>query len=668
MALPNGNNCDVKSEIIEFKRKNIPHQPGVYIFKDSEGNVIYVGKAKDLFHRVNSYFQSKCFEESDYGTKIRKLVEMAADLEFILMETEKEAFILENELIKKYQPRFNSDLKDDRFYPWIVISTDEKYPRINVIQSPRHFDPKKTYFGPYTNIGMMRKTLKMLRNLFPFCSCTKPIPERSAKRPCLNYQLKQCLGPCIQKITSETYRENIDSIIQILKGKTEDLLNLMKGKMDAESKALNFEAAAFWRDKIRELLSTSEKQSIFNYKLSEGMDFIGTSVSDEGIAFSILLMRGGRVSGNIPFFLDTSQSVEDQARFMVSFLMQFYITKGFEIPKTIYYEQPISEDDSKNIGLILSEKAGMEIELLKIDNSNENYPLMRIANKNADLILKHKLEYGAFLRESEQINNKIIDGLYELQELLHLPSLPRTIEGYDMANLQGTDAVGSMVCFIDGKPSKTHYRRFKVKATEGPNDVGQMREVLTRRLNRIIINGETHPDLILVDGGKPQLNMAFDLLKIMNLDFIAVIGLAKQEEEIFTTFQDESIKLPKSSGSLHVIQQVRDEAHRFATTYHKLLRSKRIIKSELDEIPGIGDARKKQLLNVFGSVDEIKAQSREELMKVVPEKIADKIIAYFSEQKKLSGDKQRKVKKTKFGSLKEEIEKLKTENQINPKE
>jgi excinuclease ABC subunit C len=215
MALPKDAGCDIKSEIIEFKRKNIPHEPGVYIFKDSNGNVIYVGKAKDLYHRVNSYFQSKCFEDSEYGSKIRKLVETAADLEFIIMDTEKEAFILENELIKKYQPRFNSDLKDDRFYPWIVISTNEKYPRINVIQSPRYFDPTMTYFGPYTNVGMMRKTLKLLRSLFPFCACSKPIPDKPAKRPCLNYQLKQCPGPCIQKITPEEYAVNIDSIKQI---------------------------------------------------------------------------------------------------------------------------------------------------------------------------------------------------------------------------------------------------------------------------------------------------------------------------------------------------------------------------------------------------------------------------------------------------------------------
>ena len=581
------------------------------------------------------------------------------------MNTEKEAFILENELIKKHYPRFNSDLKDDRYYPSIVIHTDETYPRVSVIQSPKYYDPKKTYYGPYTNIGMMRKTLRLLRTLFPFCSCPSPVPDKVAKRACLNYQLKQCPGPCTKKVTPEQYAVNIEAIKSILGGKTEDLVNLLKKKMQDESDALNFEAAAFWRDKINNLLSTSEQQSIFNYQLSEAQDYIGASVFDEGVAFSIITMRGGRVSGNIPFFLDTAESLEDSENNIVSFVMKYYISKGFEIPKTVYHEMPILEKDAENLNSILSEKAGMDVNLIKIDSSNENYSLMQIANKNADLIRRHKIEYGAFLQESELINNKIIDGLYEIQTILRMPTFPHIIEGFDMANMQGTDAVGSMVCFIDGKPSKTHYRRFKIKDVMGPNDVGQMREVLTRRLQRIKSHGETAPDLILVDGGKPQLNMAVDLLKKMRMEYIPVAGLAEKNEEIVPSFQDDLIVLPKSSDALHVLQNVRDEAHRFATTYHKLLRNKRIIKSELDEIPGIGAARKKQLLSVFGSVDEIKKQTKEELAKVVPEKVAEQIIEYFKEkQSKLP---KKRIKKTEFSTLAEEIEILKKQNKSKRK-
>ena len=580
--------------------KGLPTGSGVYIYRNSEGQVIYVGKAASLRNRVRSYFGSPRSLEP----KTRNLVSQIDDLEWIVTSTAQEALILEATLVKRHQPYFNVRLKDDKHYPYLKIDLNEEWPRVEITRRVQNDGAR--YFGPYANSGSVRKTLDLVKKLFPWRSCTKIITGKDP-RPCLDYYIHRCIGPCAALCTKEEYDEVIRQVILFLEGRSEEILTDLQREMEQAAEDEQFERAARIRDQIRAIERTTERQ-VMEVRERIDMDVFGLAREGPDSSVQVFFVRAGNVIGRDNFPLDGTVDEPDE-RVMYSFLEQFYESSTF-IPKRILLPIDVPEQDL--IAQWLSGKRGSKVELLAPQRGDKR-ALVETANANArEALQMARLRWLADTSKTQQ-------ALEGLQEELNLPALPKRIECYDISNIQGTSSVGSMVVCIDGKPRNTDYRRFQIKTVQGANDFASMQEVLKRRFRRAaeaLRNGEQPgggdesfgqmPDLVIVDGGKGQLSAAHDVMRDMGLGHVPLAGLAKRFEELYVVDMSEPIVLPRTSQALYLVQRIRDEAHRFAITYHRNLRGKSSVKSALDTIPGVGPKRKKALLRKFGSIKAIR--------------------------------------------------------------
>ena len=597
------------SESIATRLAGLPILPGVYIFRDANRRVIYVGKAVVLRHRVRSYFQ----EGANHTAKTERLVADVADLEWIVTKSELEALILENELIKRYRPRYNIRLKDDKRYPYIKMTWQEDYPQVQIVRTMQRDGAR--YFGPFTSTRAVYQTLDVVRRLFPYRSCNRAI-NGGDTRACFYYHIKRCPGPCIGAVTMEEYREIIDRACMFLEGKQEAVVDRLRDEMQAAAERLNYEYAAQLRDRIEAVNTIIERQRIVSGHLQDH-DFVAMARDDAQACVQVFFIRGGKLIGR-EYFVLTGAADEDESQVMASFVKQFYDEAAYVPPEILVQteleELPIIEQ-------WLRQKRGHKV-IIKVPRRGEKRELMHMALQNAQETL-------ARLRaEWEADTSKHVEALSELQHALGLAEPPSRIECYDISNIQGTAATGSMVVFVQGTPSKQDYRHFRIKSVNGPNDYASMAEVLRRRFARArehagerSVDGKTNrwaimPDLVIVDGGKGQLSAALEAMEAMGVGDIPVAGLAKENEELFVPGRSAPIILPRDSQALFLVQRIRDEAHRFAVTYHRRLREEQSTASILDEIPGIGPQRRRALLKAFGSLDAIRQATVDELAAV----------------------------------------------------
>jgi len=594
--------------------KNLPDRPGVYIMKDAAGRVIYIGKASSLKNRVRSYFQSP--ESLPRRTQV--LVEHIADFEYVVTDSEVEALILENTLIKRHRPRYNVRLRDDKTYPYIKVTLAEPFPRVVVTRKLE--DDGSRYFGPYPDVGGMRSTLAFLRRLFPVRGCSKKVSEGSHDRPCLNHHIGRCLAPCAGAITREAYAELVRQIVLFLEGRQDQLVREMKRQMQAASDLLDFETAAALRDRIRAMERVMERQKVVLGSRRD-LDVIGFArdESDAETCVEIFFVRGGKLVGRKRFFMTNSDDTPD-AEMLAAFVKQYYPTATF-VPGEIVVQSELG-DDAGSIASWLGSLRGSKVGIT-VPRRGEKKHLVDMVHDNAVLGLDEARARAARAADMEE------GALAELQSALGLPRLPRRIEAFDISTIQGTDAVGSMVVFEGGRPLKSGYKRFKIKTVGGQDDFAMMREVVSRRCRRALRQqqqAERHgdhemrdhlPDLMLIDGGKGQLNAALEALRECGLaERIPAVGLAKEHELVFMEGKPDPIALPRDSKALFLLQRVRDEAHRFAVSYHRQLRARRATLSMLEEIPGIGRKRLRSLVTAFRSVQAMREASVEELAKV----------------------------------------------------
>lgn len=574
--------------------ENLPKKPGVYIMRDANDEIIYIGKAKNLINRVRSYFREKLDRP-----KTQILMSHFDSLEYIVTNSEKEALILEATLIKKHRPRYNVQLKDDKRYPYVKI-TNEKYPRLIIT---RNITKNGIYYGPFTDVTSVKKTVKFLKSLFKIRTC------RNMDGPCLNSQIDLCYAPCSGEISKEEYDEIINKIDLFFQGKYSVIVKNLKKEMAEAAENEQFEKAAVLRDQITSIEEIMEKQFVDLVDDDLDQDVIAIAPNDNEVVVIIMPIRNGKIVGRDDFLMSESQ-YESNSEILFAFIQQYY---GFNrhIPKQILLNEPI--DDTELLEEWLSDLRGNKV-YIKVPMKGVKLRLVNMAQKNAEII-KH---------QKKAMENSLI----ELKKYLKLDKLPRIIEGYDISNISGKFAVGSKVSFKDAKPNKKKYKRFKIE-TPGPNDFAMMKELLTRRLK--MIDTDEEPDLIVIDGGKGQLSMACEVLDELNLAHIPIIGLAKEFEEIYIPNSKRPIIIPKNNKALHLLQQVRDESHRFAITYHRKLRSDNISESSLDDIPGIGKKRKINILKEFGTMDKVKNASVEELAKIkgMNEKVATNVYEYY---------------------------------------
>jgi len=599
------------AEAFRAKLDALPTQPGVYIMRNAERRVIYVGKAVNLRSRVRSYFQ----ESAQASSKIRRLVAEVADLEFIVTATELEALVLECNLIKEHRPRFNVRLKDDKRYPYIKIHWQDPFPRVEVTREMRQDGAR--YYGPFADVGAVRQTLDLLRRIFPYLTCTREITGKD-RRACLYYHIKRCSGPCIGAISQEDYRATIHQICLFLEGKTERVQEQLRAQMKAAAERLDYEQAAFIRDQIAAVQRVVERQRVVTRARADE-DIIAFARADGDTCVQVFFIRDGKLIGRESFLLD---GVEDDqpSHILGSFVKQFYDEAAYVPPQIVL---PDELDERLVVESWLRQKRGHRV-ALRVPRRGEQKALVEMASRNAAETLAH-------LRAQWQADEaKWAAALAELQQALGLPEPPTRMECYDISNIQGASATGSMVVFVKGIPRKSDYRRFRIKTVEGADDFAMMAEVLRRRLLRLKSADSKElrlpgarpdsfalkPDLIVVDGGKGQLNAARRVMEELGVGDIALAALAKEREEVFVPDRPDPLPLPADSQASFLLQRLRDEAHRFAVAYHRTIRQRTGLASSLDQIPGIGPRRRKALLTRFGSLDGIRRASVEELAAV----------------------------------------------------
>lgn len=600
--------------------KKIPNRPGVYIYRSASGEVIYVGKAKSLRKRVQNYFHSP----RALPFNVRYLIDEIASLEFIITDNEMEALILECNLIKKHRPKYNINLKDDKKYPFIAITVNDSFPRVFFTRKIVRDGP--LYFGPFTSAKAVRRTIKSIQTLFPIRNCKGPRPGKSTGTPCLNFHLERCLAPCVGEVREEEYRRMIDQVILFLKGRHQDLIQHFEQRMWDYSRQEEFEKATRVRDQIAALKHMIEEQKI---SLNEEMDLdIIASAQKEDIAcIELFFTRGGKMVARDHFLLEGVKGVDERV-YLSSFLKLHYQETPF-VPHEILVSTDI--EDQELIEQWLSQERGSRVRVF-VPLKGEKKRLMEMAAENA----QYDLDFLAEKRRTEKESESGV--LVELKEILDLPRFPRRIEGYDISTIMGQSSVGSMVVFEEGRSKKSDYKRFRIKTVDGQDDYAMLAEVIGRRFGRWLdqtspwdSSFKKIPDLIVVDGGKGQLSVSRKRLMEMSLENLPIIGLAKRMEEIYKVNEDRSLSLPPNSEALKLLQRVRDEAHRFALSYHRKLRDADTIRSILDEIPGLGEKRKQLLVDHFGSFQEVAEATLEELyaVKGIPRAVAESIFRHF---------------------------------------
>jgi excinuclease ABC subunit C len=596
------------------KLENLPAGPGVYQHKDAEGKVLYVGKAKNLRSRVRQYFQKSRATDP----RIERMLSRATDIEVIVTDSEVEALILEANLIKKLKPRYNVNLKDDKSYPYIVI-TNEPYPRVFVTRHIRRDGSR--YFGPYTDVKNVRSALKSIRDIFMVRSCNFFIDDEAIRRKkykiCLDYHIKKCGGPCEGLVSQAHYNAMIDQVASVLRGKTQKLLQSMRAEMEELASGMKFEEAALLRDRIKGVEAYSEKQKAVDLDQTD-RDIVAFAAEGDDACGVIFKLRDGKMIGRQHYYMSNVDQ-KSASEILESLLQRYYLESEY-VPQEVFLSSGV--DDEGALRLWLTGKRGEEVRIL-VPAEGEEAKLVRLSASNAKFLLEDlklqrmkRADYVPFAVQS-------------LQRDLHLEKLPRTIECFDISNIQGTDSVASMVVFVDGKPKKSEYRKFKIQTVAGPDDFASMQEVIRRRYTRLLEEQGEFPDLIMVDGGKGQLSSAVDALTHLGKTGQPIIGLAKRLEEVYQPGKTDPELIPKASAGLKLLQQIRDEAHRFAITFHRSLRTRRTLQTELDLIEGIGKTRARELLEAFGSVQGVRFATGEQLAEVVGEKVARKIKEYF---------------------------------------
>ncbi len=603
--------------VLQDQLKNVPTRPGVYMFKDAGGDVVYVGKAGSLRPRVRSYFRA-----SRQSPKTREMMRHVLSLETIIVGSEAEALILEANLIKEYQPRFNIQLRDDKRYPYIKVTTKEPFPRVFVTR--KLHDDGSRYFGPYTSVGVMRDALEVIKRLYTVRSCRYDLPREAPDRPCLDYHIGRCLAPCVGLQDQASYGEMIEEILKILDGETEAVRNRVESLMQEASDGLEFERAARLRDVLSGLDALARQQRVERLRGGD-YDVVGLARDGDTAATVVLRIRSGVLLGR-----DTQRFAEigeeSDASLITTFASRYYLSGGTRrrshLPREILI--PVEFDDSELIEDILSDEAGRRIRLYA-PKKGTKVGLSKLAADNA----RHALEDR--LTALEQIEDRADEVLYDLQDRLDLKIVPRLIVCFDISHHQGSETVGSAVVFENGAPKKSEYRHMRVKGDWGNDDYRSMAEVVSRYFQRRVNEERPLPDLLVVDGGKAQLGAARGALDEIGVTDVALAALAKREEVIFRPDRSDSIRLGRKNPALHLLQRLRDEAHRFAVSYNRKLRSKRTLRSDLSHIPGIGPARQQLLLSRFGSVRGVRTATAHEIARLpgISQTLAVRILTYL---------------------------------------
>ncbi|MCT7986355.1 excinuclease ABC subunit UvrC [Laspinema sp. A4] len=612
------------SERLENRLKEIPPVPGVYLMRDRDDRILYIGKSKKLRSRVRSYFR----DSQSLSQRIERMVQQVADIEFIVTDTEAEALALEANLVKQHQPYFNVLLKDDKKYPYLCITWSETYPRIFITRKRKAGSAKDRYYGPYVDAGLLRSTVHLVKQIFPLRQRPQPLFK---DRPCLNYDIGRCPGVCQGLIDAEDYRKTVQKVAMVFQGRTDELLDILKQQMEAAAEDLNFEQAARLRDRIQGLqsLHAGQKVSLPDDRLSQ--DAIALSSNGDRACIQLFQVRAGQLVGRLGFVAE-AHTAEPGAILQRVLEEHYRNVDSVEIPAEILVQHELPEADI--LGDWLSDRKGRKVSILTPQRQTKA-ELIEMVAKNADYEMARM----------QKFSDRNAEAMQDLAELLDLPELPRRIEGYDISHVQGSDAVASRVVFIDGLPANQHYRRYKIRNPEvqsgHSDDFASLAEVLGRRFRDAgnqkretgkIENTPDWPDLVMIDGGKGQLSAVVEVLREMDLlEDVRVVSLAKQREEIFQPGESLPIPSDAEQPGVQLLRRLRDEAHRFAVTFHRQQRTERMRRSRLDEIPGLGFERQKQLLAHFHSLDYISIATPEQLAEVagIGPRLAQQIYEYF---------------------------------------
>jgi len=591
------------SQISSRVLSRLPTNPGVYLFRGSSGEVLYVGKAKSLRPRIRSYFRDK----ASHSIKTQELVRRIGSLDTIVVGSEAEALILEANLIKEHHPRFNIQLRDDKKYPYIKVTTQEPFPRVFVTRDVRNDGSR--YFGPFTSVGPLRQALEVIKRLYSVRSCRYDLPREAPDRPCLDYHIDRCLAPCVGLQSQESYGGMIQEILRILDGETESLRGEVRERMEEASRALRYEEAARLRDVGRGLETIAREQRV--HKVQGGDQDVLALARDGDLATGVALRirRGLLLGRETQRFSDAS--TEEDSTLLSAFVSRYYLGRGEEgsldLPREVLL--PVDFMDRTLLEEVLSERAGRKVRLV-VPKRGKKHRLVELAGSNARNAHEDRVSAMA------HVGDRADEVLYELQDHLELKVVPRIMVCFDISHIQGSDTVGSAVVFQNGAPKKAGYRHMKIRGKWGNDDYRSMAEAVSRYFRRALEEEAVLPDLVVVDGGKGQLNAALMALGELELTQVAVVALAKREEELFLAGKGEALTLPRRDRALHLLQRVRDEAHRFAISYNRKLRSRRNLQSQLEEIPGVGPGRQKALLSHFGSVRSIRNASPEEITRL----------------------------------------------------
>ena len=604
---------------LEDKLKALPAKPGVYLFRDSRGDVLYVGKAKSLRPRVRSYFQAG----GDTRTAIAQLPDRVADLEVIVTDTEVEALHLEQNLVKRHRPPFNVRLRDDKSFPYIAVTVEDEYPRV-MFTRERH-RRGVVYFGPYANAKKVRETLDVLNRVFPYRPCEGPQPGRHSGIPCLDYHIERCLAPCVGYVSNEDYRRVIDGVIEFLSGETRPILRELEAKMKRAAEEERFEEAARYRNRLFAVRHLAERQAADKRAVGT-IDVLGIAAEGDRAAVQVFPLRDGKLIDRYSFHLENVEG-QDVATMLEAFILEYYGSAP-SVPPQIVVPREVGETDA--LAEFLTERRGSRVEV-RAPERGEKRRLQELATQNARVALASEAA------AAEQKRLRRVEALEELREALNLEALPLRIECYDISNIQEESAVGSMVVFQDAVAKKAHYRKFGIKGREGQDDFAALAEVVSRRFARMrdVADEEydesfsATPNLVVVDGGKGQLSAVLAAMQAFDLPRVAVISLAKRAEEVFVPDRPDPIVLDRHSAGLQLLQRIRDEAHRFALGFHRQRRDSKAKESIFDTLQGVGPARRRALLRHFGSAERFLAASQEELEGVagIPQKTARSIYA-----------------------------------------
>ncbi len=614
---------------IQEELKKLPHKPGVYLMHDADDTIIYVGKAIDLFNRVHSYFRAG----TKKSLKIEKMVTLISRFEYIITDSELEALVLENNLIKEHSPKYNTMLKDDKTYPYIKVTVGEDYPRVLFSRTMKK--DKSRYFGPYTSAGAVKDTIELLNKLFQLRTCNRSLPKEIGNdRPCLNYHIKQCLAPCQGYVSKEEYRAQVNQALEFLNGNYGILLKDLETKMKAASEAMDFEEAIRYRDLYNSVKQVSQKQKITDSD-GEDKDIIALAKDEEDAVVQVFFIRDGKLIGREHFYMTHVQDTEEE-QILLDFVKQFYAGTPY-IPRELMLQTEIEEQEI--LEKWLSTRKGNRV-YIRVPKKGTKEKLVDLAKNNARLVLNQDRE------KMKREEGRTIGAVKEIASLLGLENVNR-MEAFDISNINGFENVGSMVVYEKGKPKRSDYRKFKIRTVSGPDDYACMKEVLTRRfmhgmeeskdLREKEIDQEfgsftKFPDLLLMDGGRGQVNIALEVLSELRID-IPVCGMVKDDNHRTRGLYYNNVELPINTHSegFKLITRIQDEAHRFAIEYHRSLRSKSQVKSVLDDIPGVGPARRKALMRHFASIADIKEASVEALMEIpeIPQSVAEEIYRFF---------------------------------------